>query len=173
MKEIKLTRENAIQMKESGIESLVSLAKENYPELFEEKFQEKNIDHCILTDEKETFFDKSGVLVTCELSMYYGCYGTLKEEIAYVKLGLRMRSFCRWANEKDEFVPEYISSTHLKYGLIIHLKEVHIADRYTYDDNLFNCSFKTKERAEEFLGIFREDIERVFKLNDNRIERKI
>lgn len=85
-----------------------------------------------------------------------------EREAKIYNLIMMMRNWTRFHNEVDGFVVDYDNHKQVKNGLIIHVKTIKTDYCYKNTINfLFNCAVSSKERAEEMLKEFEEDIKEV------------
>ena len=158
---MEITKEIAKQMKDSGIKSLVNTAKEAFPELFYE-FHKNNYVIRLLNHSSFPRFNEHLIEITTR-------NGFTTEDENYLSLCIRMRDYTKYINELDNFVPDWDDEKEFKHGIGMSKYEAGTSYCDFSKFSLFDCYFKTKDRAEECLELFREEIEEVFDLEDRKI----
>lgn len=170
-----ITKEIAQQMKDSGVESLISLAKHNFPELFNEKWDENKIN---VNGEKYHLIERSvnnGFKVShiahdimyAKLCYTYPTKELAQEEAKLFSLMQKMRHYTRWANQQDNFVPDWSDVKQNKLFIEVLIDNIRVYASKSIRNGLFQCHFKTKERAQECIDIFGKEIIEVFNLDTN------
>ena len=83
----------------------------------------------------------------------------------YLQLAMEIKAHCDYLNELDGFVADWGDVEQVKFGLGMNCKL--IGATYTKDGNLFlfNQYVSSEQRAKELLSIYKERIEKHFKIN--------
>jgi len=74
---------------------------------------------------------------------------------------MAMRNWARFHNELDGFVADWLRPSIIKSGIYWYNSKFIILDRSTDNDFVFQISVSSRERAEQMLAEFKEDLEKI------------
>jgi hypothetical protein len=159
MKTIQITKEQAKEMYNSGIPSLISIAESNFPEMFiTQKWNNFGKIKGYYISELSTIIEYDGVATSSEKNIYPS-RGEAERELALIQLrqwrdkanGQPLNEWCLWDNREQT-----------KYGISAYRNSWL---RVEVTNSRYELVFKTKEIRDNFINEHNSLIDLAFNIN--------